>query len=279
MQAWPQQVLVGVDGSAGTDAAVAFGRVMSREAGADVTLAAVFGRGSAFPGLRSQADAAAVLERAGDLRGFALEAASPARGLQEAGAGADLVVLGSSHRRPAGRVYPGSTAERLLACSHRPLAVAPAGFEEVEDPGLRVLGIGYDGTPEAHDALRRAEQLAETIHGTLRVYAVLLPAGETSSVGTLAPEPPVGAMTRDLQESLVTAVGGLDPAVRALPVTLRGDSVAQLLDHAEEVDALVVGARRQGRLARIVAGSVGAALMAEAQCPVIVVPPIPNGLP
>ncbi len=278
MEGWPQRVIVGVDGSPGAAAAVAFGRVLEEWTGADVAHAAVFGDGAAFPSLHGEAEARGALVEAGHGAGLALRAGSPARGLDEAAAGGELIVVGSSHRSRMGRVFPGSTAEHLLVDSSRAVAVVPRGFERRSDAGLRVLGVGFDGTAEAHSALRRAEQVALSARGALRVYAVLLPVTETAGAA-LSPAPPAATLTRALPDALAAAVRGLAPAVRALPVTLRGDSVTELLDHAEEVDALMVGARPQGRLARILGGSVGAALMTQATCPVIVVPPVPNGMP
>ena len=41
--------------------------------------------------------------------------------------GAELIVVGSTHRHRLGRVMPGSTGERLLHGAAFPIAIAPAG--------------------------------------------------------------------------------------------------------------------------------------------------------
>jgi hypothetical protein len=73
---------------------------------------------------------------------------------------ADLVVVGSSHRGPLGRMLIGSTATRLLNGARCPVAAAPRGFATSEHPVLRVIGLGYDGSPESRVALEGAARLA-----------------------------------------------------------------------------------------------------------------------
>lgn len=98
---------------------------------------------------------------------------------------ADLVVLGSTHRGPVGRIVPGATVERLLGNPPCAVAVAPPGFAraprtpgwrplsgDAADPGMRVIGVGYDGSGAAGEALKAAVDLALANGAALRVYTV-----------------------------------------------------------------------------------------------------------
>lgn len=73
---------------------------------------------------------------------------SPVRVLHEAAEelGAQLIVVGSSHRGPAGRVVPGGVGERLLHGSPCPVAIAPRDY--AERPPQRV-GVALAGGPES----------------------------------------------------------------------------------------------------------------------------------
>ena len=50
-----------------------------------------------------------------------------------------VMVLGSTHRRRAGRLLPGGVVERLLTGGACPIAIAPRGYAEDSPAGLRAL--------------------------------------------------------------------------------------------------------------------------------------------
>jgi nucleotide-binding universal stress UspA family protein len=201
--------------------------------------------------------------------------------------GADLVVLGSTHHGPVGRVVPGSTVGRLLADAPCAVAVAPPGFGEhsefeaewrpfsgdLEDVGLRVVGVGYDGTRAAGEALRIAAELAIPNSAALRVYTVApkhapLPGADNSGHTPGAP-----TETEVLRQALHDAVAELPPETRALPVFMRGFAANELIDAVKlGVDLLVLGSRRGGPLRRSFRHSVSNAVLAEARCPVLISP-------
>ena len=78
-----------------------------------------------------------------------VECASAARGLHDLAEaeGADLIVLGSCHRGPVGRVLMGSVAERLLQGAPCAVAVAPRGYSAPGPEGLRRIGVAFDALP------------------------------------------------------------------------------------------------------------------------------------
>ncbi len=201
--------------------------------------------------------------------------------------GADLVVLGSTHRGPLGRVVPGATVGRLLGEAPCAVAVAPPGFcrppdgdlgwrplsGNAEDVGMRVVGVGFDGSPAAHRALDIAAELAIANGAALRVYAVARkyahpPAADASGH---VPGPPTEA--ESLREQLHEAVAYLPSETRALPVFLRGIAAIELIGAVElGVDLLVLGSRPGGPIRRTLHGSVSNAVLQEATCPVLISP-------
>ena len=106
--------------------------------------------------------------------------------------GADAIVLGSTHRGPVGRIYPGSVAERLLHGAPCAVAVAPRGFAARAGGEPRVLAVGFDGSPESQAALELAGELAEAAEATLRVVAVHEPFTATSAGEYPTSAQPVG---------------------------------------------------------------------------------------
>ena len=86
-----------------------------------------------------------------------------------------MVVVGSTHTGRAGRVLPGSTAERLLHGSPCPVAVAPKGYAERSSDELAVIGCGYDASLSAAHALETAHRLAVATGARLRVIRAFAP--------------------------------------------------------------------------------------------------------
>lgn len=124
--------------------------------------------------------------------------------------GADLVVLGSTHRGAVGRIMPGTTMEHLLGEAPCKVAVAPPGFGDhadgdsvwqplsgdAEDVGLRVIGVGYDGSRASHQALEAATDLALRNGAALRVYSVVR---RSAPIAPGAPMTPTPLATTELE--------------------------------------------------------------------------------
>jgi nucleotide-binding universal stress UspA family protein len=165
------------------------------------------------------------------------------------------------------------------------VAVAPPGFagsledsewrplsSDSDDVGMRVVGVGYDGSRAAAEALRIAADLAAPNGAALRVYTVVRkyaqPPG-TNAVGT-------GGMPTEaeaLNLALHDAVRDLPPEVRAQPVFIRGFPALELIDAVKlGVDLLVLGSRGGGPIRRAFHHSVSDAILAEANCPVLISP-------
>ena len=200
---------------------------------------------------------------------------------------AELLVLGSTHRGPIGKVIPGTTVERLLGEAPCAVAIAPPGFGrpvdgdlgwrplgggDDEDPGIRMIGVGFDGSQTALEALRMAADLAVPNGAALRVYAVA--PKPVSAPGPLSSETQAqpGRAER-LREQLHEAVASLPTEARALPILLWGNPATELIEATENgVDLLVLGSRGGGPFRRAVYGSVSNPVMQTARCPVLISP-------
>jgi nucleotide-binding universal stress UspA family protein len=84
-------------------------------------------------------------------------ASSVAQGLCDVGgqAGADLIVVGSCHRGPIGRLLAGNDANATLRNASCPVALAPRGYADNEAVIDRI-GVGYSESIESDQALALA---------------------------------------------------------------------------------------------------------------------------
>jgi nucleotide-binding universal stress UspA family protein len=142
----------------------------------------------------------------------------------------------------------------------------------------RVIVVGFDPTPESMVALDRAVDLANRFDAALVVVvAAPIPLPEAVPPGRLV-EPvvdPAGneAYERALGEELETVRGRLrDAGVRAEIVTV-GGGPGDVVEVAEQraADLIVVAARSQGLLERLVVGDPAGAVTRRATCDVLVV--------
>lgn len=175
--------------------------------------------------------------------------------------GAELIVFGSPHHGPIGRVLLGSAAAE--ACDGAPcaVAIAPRGFRDraVLDPA--VIGVAFDGSSESAAAARTGTELAGEAGATLRVMGV---------------EPTGWSRPIRHHESVATALtlanAELDGGVEVETRLLRGDPARALARETDALGLLVCGSRARGPLRRVMLGSVSAAVIRSASCPVLVVP-------
>ncbi len=100
-------------------------------------------------------------------------ASSPARALTELAEDeqADLIIVGSSRRSPAGHVWLERTAGRLLQGAPCAVAVAPADLRATDD--FHHIGIAYDGSPEASSALAAGYTLAARTGAAITLFYAL----------------------------------------------------------------------------------------------------------
>lgn len=135
---------------------------------------------------------------------------------------------------------------------------------------MRVVGVAYDGSPEAQRALGRAARAACTAGALLRIFGVVHQnavwfGGYLGHVAGLD-------LHDHLAEQLDRAAHRVGAPVVASPEILQGDPVEELSLAAAECDLLFVGSRSHGLVRRTLMGSVATGLARTPPCAVVVVP-------
>jgi nucleotide-binding universal stress UspA family protein len=187
--------------------------------------------------------------------------------------GAEMVVIGSSHRGPIGRTLLGSVGESLLHGSPCAVAVAPRGYAESE-AGLLRLCVAVDGSPEAEAALDAAIELALRLNAELTIITVAdYPRyGYSTAWSVLAAGEMVDADRKHKEQVMRDA---LDRVPDDLPCTthiLTGDAGDQLAEASADFDLLAIGSRGYGMLQSTLLGSTSRKVIHSASCPVLVLP-------
>ena len=200
---------------------------------------------------------------------------SPAAGLHDLAAEKDaaLIVVGSSHRSGLGRVLAGSVAESVLAGSPVPVAIAPRGLAGSED-SIRIVGCGFDGSPEADAALGWAADIARRRRARLEVLAVhpRIAFAGVSSAGAFGYQSADDTLRRTLEKQMRDAIASLGPGVDISGRLLDGDPSTALVDASKELDLLTLGSRGYGPIRAVLLGSVSRTLVREGACSVVVLP-------
>jgi nucleotide-binding universal stress UspA family protein len=264
----PATIVIGFDGTDSGEDALALGLVLARGLGAVPLVTVVHPQEYPIGVGRVDAEWVAFMhEQATELLGRArrlvggtlgaefreVSAPSEARGLHELAEQeqAELVVVGSSHRGPMGRTYPGSTGERLLHGSACPVAVAPRGLRESPPERLATVAVAFLDTPEGGHALEVAVALAERAGARLRLVSVMpRPAEVYLPVIGRDAEAAFVASSRELfQAALAKGLAQAAGRVEAEAELLEGGVVDTLatLDR-RDADLLVCGSRSYGPL-------------------------------
>ena len=277
-------IIVGVDGRQGGRDALALAQRLRPVAGELVAVQAYacesYASGPADARYESerhaevQATLADEIGRAGITAGAqAVLDGGPAHALHRAAEEerAALIVVGSSHRGPVGRVVAGDVASSTLHGSPCPVLVAPVRYAEDAGP-LATIGVGFDGSPGSRAAVVLARDVAVALGARLKVLTVIEAPGAWTAYPAWAHDShgdasAVRDATQASLDALVTALG--TPAAGEI---LEGRPARELARAAEELDLLVCGSRPGGSLARMLLGSRSGRLVHEAPCPVMVLP-------
>ena len=253
---------MGFDAGAEFNDALALGHALAEAHGAELHVAIVLPRGHAQfeeaiarrPTLRAAGSGALRLRHAPTRRhrlreGQPLDGAragrSAARALYEYAEGqqADLIVVGSCHRGKLGRVLVGSVAESLLRGAPCAVAVAPRGFARQVQHGFDLIGVAYDGSPEAGLALKEAESLANMVKARPRLITVVPP---TSAINPQVDELERKALRRQYRGILEWGASNLVKGVQQETVLMEGDPATILAEQGRELGLLVLGSRGYG---------------------------------
>jgi nucleotide-binding universal stress UspA family protein len=212
------------------------------------------------------------LKRMGvNAKAVAMPDGSPGRALHKAAKWheSDVIVVGSDQRGPIGRVLAGDVTLGTLHGALCPVVVAPRRYAEQANE-LETIGVGFDGSPEAHAAARLARDLAVAAGARLRVIWVLEP--PTPGGGMLAYDPNwaenADAIREEAQRQLDELLSELGEIASGEVVV--GEPANELSYAANELDLLVTGARDYGPFRRVMLGSISSKLVHRAPCPVLV---------
>jgi nucleotide-binding universal stress UspA family protein len=282
------KIIVGVDGSDRSDDALALASSLARRTAAEIVLARAYPYDDAAAHLGESAqrhhlreEAQRILDRLRERADPALQITtrtiadpSPSRALHTLAEieGAALVVIGSSHRGAVGRVFAGTTAERLLHGSPCSVAVAPLGFAAGE--WISRIVVGWDRSAEAAAALSAATAIARAAGAELRIVEILdiqwagTPVIVPGSGAELAAHQPAARARTSLDE----LVAGLPDDVHVESGVVLGHPVGELVRQSEEADLLLLGSRGYGPRRAVLLGGVSGRVVRKAACPVLVVP-------
>jgi nucleotide-binding universal stress UspA family protein len=281
----PHKIVIAVDASERSLDALALGRLLADSTSAPVVLMSVFPYDPlADPAddsyTRARDEARSILVELGEEAGLAAPDAQviagnlAARELQRVSEqqSTGVIVLGSTHRGPVGRLLPGGVGERLLTGAACPLAIAPRGYADAPPARLTRIGVAFDGSDESRQALSAAYQLARSSGAKLRVISVF----ERLTFGTLATGRTGGAsinerMRAEQREALAEVAAG-QPNEDIEARLLEGSPGDVLAEESADLDLLVTGSRGYGPRAAVLLGTTTHTLMRKAACPGLILP-------
>ncbi|MGD9612535.1 MAG: universal stress protein [Kiritimatiellia bacterium] len=276
-----KNILIGVDGSPGSDAARDLAIDLAARLDARIeALHVVDSRMLEFPLVAPQAgvigwnpgavnglqqalrqrgenllrDTAAAAEQAGVPLATSLEFGHPAQVLADVQSRTELVVLGrqGEHSKTAPDLT-GSTMERFIRRADRPCLVAPA----VCKPVSKIL-VGVDGSPSAGRALREAVDLANALKIPLVILTVAEKDSDLPRAQQINLEAHCIARAHDCAAAAVAAVGVPAPTV---------------MEKCAETgcDLVVLGSHGHGWIYDRLIGSVAAHVVSSGAAPVLLV--------
>lgn len=166
-----------------------------------------------------------------------------------------------------------STRRRAPSSSPRPTT---AGRTLAPAHQLQI-GVAYDPSAEAAEALHTAVDLARAGDGRLRIVSVL----DQPYVSVDPPDVDAAGRRRHLHEQLgdvrgLLVAAGVPDDVPVTTTLVEGSAAVELAHAGDDADLLVMGSRAYGPVRRVLMGSVAAGVMDRARCPVLI---LPRGVP
>jgi nucleotide-binding universal stress UspA family protein len=276
-------ILVPVDGSAASNAALPLARTVARETGASITLMRVVqpdDRASFKDGAATlKRISAEVAESGVHVEAVTRESDDVAHAIlrQSRDQSADLVIMRTHGRAGVERAVLGSVTQRVLAESGVPVMLMRPGGRRLGH--IRKLLVPIDGSPGGSLALGTAVQLAQSTGAAIKLLEVAVPvatwlyAGDV--YGTMAYYDP--AWDEEALASAQSYVEGMVSRLRAANVEADGEArqerfVAEaIVDAAAKTDAdlIVMSTRALTGPARALLGSTADEVVRRAQCPVL----------
>lgn len=282
-------IVVGVDGSKPSDAAVDWAAAHAARSGSRVHIVCAyrlpsFTSASLESGYQVVDDSAVedgakdvvknAAERAAKLGvevSTALETGDPVGVLVELSKHATLMVVGTRGGGGFADRLLGTVSSALPAHARCPVAVIPSRDEDNDFLPVKSIVVGVDGSQPARAALDYA--IAESLvwDAPLSAVATVPAASGSTWLPMVGGRDEVLADVRaGLQVAVKQAVG--DQEVKIRSHALEGNAAALLTEFSTAVDLVVVGSRGRGGFSGLLLGSTSQTVLHHAVCPVLVVP-------
>jgi nucleotide-binding universal stress UspA family protein len=200
---------------------------------------------------------------------------SPAPVLLNAGRTAALIVVGNRGRGGFGALMLGSVGQHVATHAECPVVVVRGHTDTADGPvivgadasahGEHTLGVAFE------EAARRRVPLI-----AIRAYQLPVPYG-VMAMGTIPYQP--AELRRGEAESLVTAVRPWQekyPDVAVETLVAEGTAAGVLVDVSGKAGLIVVGSHGHGSITGTLLGSISLQVLHHADCPVLVVRPVPS---
>ena len=279
------RIVVGVDGSGHSMAALEWAAVQAQRTGVALEIVAAFGpsyqflsRGQANQCMQDDVDEAMVraekLASGVDITSVTFEG-PPGTILTKEGRGADLLVVGSRGRGGFKGLLLGSVSRKCVHRARCPVVVVPHPehgsdtlMDERDETAHRIV-VGIDGSPSSIAALEWAAKQAELTGASLEV----LMTWEWFNGYGWSPIDPEFDQERVCQTALsdhLKPVRDAHPDISIQAAAIEGHPAPLLVKASEGADLLVVGSRGHGEFVGVLLGSVSEHCVTNAHCPVLV---------
>ena len=306
----PPRVVVGVDGSPGSRAALVYAFAAAARRGADLAVVSTYSVQTVWIGgwplgvpavatIRDEAESriVALVEEVradgavravpgtADVPAVVVVSGGPAAEvLVDASASADLVVVGSRGRGAVRSVVLGSVALHCVTHARCPVVVVHPVL--TGHTGARTVIVGIDGSATSRAALLAGVIEAARSGTDVAAVTTYEPADPWMHLTTVA-VPTADQVRAELQqgaESMLEDVlaeyrAGSGVAPDARVVVTEGPAADVLIRWAADAALLVVGSRGHGEFRGLLVGSVALACAMHASGPVLVVHPQPDRAP
>ena len=278
-------ILVPLDGTAESNAALPLARTVAQTSGGTITLLRVLQPNGEADGDEVAEQMRRVATELGDsvpsVTTVVREAANVAREILEQvrALSADLVIMRTRGRAGIGRAMLGSVTQDVLANCPVPVMLMRPGGRRITH--IRQLLVPVDGSPGGALSLGLAVQLSRATNASIRLLEVSVPASNwvfTSQTynGMSYYDP---AWDEEALEAARTYVDGLVSRLRAAGVTAEGEARQTSLvpdtivttAEAARVDLIVMSTRAHTGPARALLGSTADAVVRAADCPVLLI--------
>ncbi len=187
---------------------------------------------------------------------------------------AAVTVVGQRGRGGFAGLLLGSVSAQVSAHARGPVVVVPASSRPVPASGPVVVGV--DGSPVSESAVGFAfDEASWRGVGLTAVHAWTAPGSDVPN-DRIALYYDLDEVADEEERMLAESLAGWRekyPDVPVRPVLAHGRSVEQLLEQAAEGQLLVVGSRGRGSISGALLGSVSRTVLHRAPCPVAVVRP------